>query len=59
MKFVLIEEGGRVTRDQVEAHAEEEHDEEEELHVSGDNEFVDMFETPPTTSSSKDASTCS
>jgi len=31
----------------------------EELHVSSDNEFADMFETPPSTSSSKDVGTSS
>jgi len=43
----------------VEAHGEEDHDEKEELHVSSDNEFADMFETPPLTSSSKVVGTSS
>ena len=47
------------TTDQVGARAEEEHDEEEKPHVGGDDEFADMFETPPTTSSFKNASTSS
>jgi hypothetical protein len=59
MKFVLNKEGVWVTTDQVGARAEEEHDEEEKPHVGGDDEFADMFETPPTTSSSKNASTSS
>lgn len=59
IKFVLNKKGVWVTRDQVGAHAEEEHGEEEKPHVSGDNEFTDMFETLPATSSFKNASTSS
>ena len=54
MKFVLNKEGIWVTTNQVGARAEE-----EKPHVGGDDEFADMFETPPTTSSSKNASTSS
>jgi hypothetical protein len=35
MRFVLNRDGAWVTRDQVEGHAEEEYDEEEEPHVGG------------------------
>lgn len=35
MRFVLNRDGDQVTRDQVEGHAEEEYDEEEEPHVGG------------------------
>jgi hypothetical protein len=49
MKFLLNEEGVWVTKIQVGAYAEEEHDE-EELHVGGDDEFVNMFEKPLITS---------
>lgn len=59
MKIILNEEGVQVTTNKVGARVEEEHDEEEKPHVCGDDEFVDMFETPPTTSSSKNASTSS
>ena len=51
IKFVLNEESVWVAKTQ-KAYAEEEHDkkEEEELHVCGDDEFVNMFEMPLTTS---------
>jgi len=45
MKFLLNEEGVWVAKIQVGTYVEEEHDE-EELHVSGDDEFVNMFKKP-------------
>jgi hypothetical protein len=58
MKFLLNEEGVWVAKIQVGAYAEEEHDE-EELHVGGDDEFVNMFEKPLVTSFFEDAGTSS
>jgi len=53
MKFVLNKEGVWVPKYQVKAHAEENHDKKEEKHINGDDEFVDVFATSPTTSSFK------
>lgn len=49
MKLVWNEEGVWAFKDQVEVY-----DEEEEEHINDDGEFVNVFVTPPTTSSSED-----
>lgn len=45
MKFVLNKDCAWVSRDQIKAHAKEQHDKEEEQHVGSDYEFKAMFET--------------
>jgi len=59
MGYVLTNDGAWMSKDQIGAHVEEEHAEEEKQNISGDAEFVDMFETPPRASSSKDVGTSS
>jgi hypothetical protein len=59
MGYVLTNDGAWMSKDQIGAHVEEEHVEEEKQNIGGDAEFVDMFETPPRASSSKDVGTSS
>jgi hypothetical protein len=59
MGYVLTNDGAWMSKDQIGAHVEEEHVEEEKQNIGGDAEFVDMFETSPRASSSKDVGTSS
>ena len=59
MKFVLNEECAWVAREKMRVHIEKEYEEEQEQPAGGDDEFVDMFATPPTVSSLEDVGTIS
>jgi len=55
MKFILNEDGVWVAREQIGVHVDEEHKEKHEQPTGGNDEFVNMFATPPTTSFSVQA----
>lgn len=57
MKYVLYNDGAQVLKNQMGAHAQEEHDEKEEQNISNENGFEAMFETTPFVSSLEMAST--
>jgi len=59
MKFVLNKECAWVAREKMRVHIEKEYEEEQEQPAGGDDEFVDMFATPPTVFSSEDVGTIS